>query len=71
MCVQLVVVEWVGGADVAPKQALDGVQAVGIVIRQLGLIYLGIVIVSTCVLVFYSNYKNTSVTPYGPSLRKV
>ena len=46
VCVQLVVVEWVGGADVAPERAVDGGQVVGIVVRWLGLTYPGVTMVT-------------------------
>jgi len=46
ICVRLVVVEWVGGADVAPKRAVDGGQVVGIIVRQLGLTYPGVTTVT-------------------------
>jgi len=46
ICVRLVVVEWVGGADVAPERAVDGGQAVGIIVRRLGLTYPGVTTVT-------------------------
>ena len=46
VCVRLVVVEWVGGADVAPERAVGGGQAVGIVVGRLGLTYPGVMTVT-------------------------
>ena len=46
VCVRLVVVEWVGGADVAPERAVGGGQAVRIVVGWLGLTYPGVMTVT-------------------------